>query len=268
MEWVLDALLALCLVLTMIAGARAGFFRELFALLGLVLGIVLAMRLTPFVLGHIPRPMQGWTITSVVLFLLIFLAAFAILRIVGAAFAALWEGKKPGTASRLLGLILGTLRGAVLVVVLAGAALLLARPGNAALSRSRVLPYCGPGIRAAARLLPPRVRTPLLQRWDALHHGTPRPVLIHDQAWWFPPEPVGLVPAQSGGSGVSDGDSCATGILRPALQSRSATCNTPMAGRARKIPATPKSIPKNRTPRSTTRGWSPRPGPWIRGTST
>jgi uncharacterized membrane protein required for colicin V production len=168
MTLVVDIGLALCFVLTILAGVRNGFFRELFALLGVVGGIWVGLRFTPVILGYVPPAIQHSGAAGAIVFTVLFLLAFAALSITGAAFAALWEGKKAGGASRILGLVLGAARGILLVLFLAGALVLLLPNGSPQLGRSRVLPYLSPGIVRGAELLPPSLQERLLQKWGTL----------------------------------------------------------------------------------------------------
>jgi uncharacterized membrane protein required for colicin V production len=195
MTLIVDLVLVLCLVLTMIAGARAGFFRELFSFLGLGGGVWAGLRFSSVVLLKLPPFFHHSTFAAVVLFVIIFLIVFALLRLVGAAFSALWEGKSPSGLSRVFGFALGTARGLILVLFLAGAIVLLVPAGNGVLGRSRVLPYLAPGVKSGAQILPPDVRARLLSRWDALPfpghtpvHGTEAkaPASTTDARWIYP----------------------------------------------------------------------------------
>jgi uncharacterized membrane protein required for colicin V production len=168
MAVLIDCALVVCLVLTMIVGARSGFFKELFSLLGLAGGVWLATRFTPVVLHMLPPFFRGSAFLAIVLFLILFFLTFALLRLVGTAFSALWEGKSPSGLSHLFGLVLGTVRGLVLVVFLSGALVLLAPLGSVTLGHSRVLPFLSSGMTRGAELLPPDVRARFLRRWEAL----------------------------------------------------------------------------------------------------
>jgi len=165
----IDIALALCLVLTLIAGARNGFFREGFTLAGLAAGILLALRFATPILDRGPSFVRGSAFAWTVLFALIFVAAFAVLGFAGRLLASTWEGKNVPGFSRVLGLVLGGIRGYVLLVFLAAVAVLLAPAGSRTLGESRVLPYLEGGVRWGANLvLPSPTRQRLLQRWELL----------------------------------------------------------------------------------------------------
>lgn len=172
MAQLLDLLLVLAFVLTAVAGLKNGFFRELFSLLGLLAGVSAGMRFTGPILGRLPETSFLQTeLATAIVFLLVFLVAFALLVLGGHLLAMVWEGKSPSMMSRLLGLGVGAMRGLLLVVVLAGAVVLLAPWGSASLADSRVLPYLGPGIEVGARLLPGELGERLRFQWDGIGMG-------------------------------------------------------------------------------------------------
>jgi hypothetical protein len=169
MDLVIDIMLVACLVLTALAGVRNGFFRELFALAGLAGGVLAGLRLTTPILDRGPAWIHRSGLAWGLLFALLFTVVYAALGLAGRALAAAWEGKKPTGLSRLLGLVLGGLRGLALVLFLAAAVVMLWPPDRAPLAGSRVLPRLDPAMRVAARLaLPPPARAKVLGRWDLL----------------------------------------------------------------------------------------------------
>jgi membrane protein required for colicin V production len=168
MTILIDVLLVVCFLLTLIAGARGGFFRELFALLGVAGGVVAGLHATGLILHHLPGFLRNSTVGWVIAFVGVFLVTYLLANLIGMAFAALWEGKKPSGPSRALGLILGAGRGLILILFLAGTVVLLSPLGSHRLGRSRVLPWLTPEVRLAAKVLPPAARERLLYRWSRL----------------------------------------------------------------------------------------------------
>lgn len=164
----IDVLLGLSFVLTSLAGLRNGFFRELFSLVGLALGVIGAIRFTGPSVAQIDLGFFHSELGATTVFVGIFLLVFVVTSIAGALLATLWEGKSPGLPSRGVGLLLGAFRGYLLVVVLGGAIVLLADEGSSTLARSRVLPWLGPGIAGGAALLPDDLDARLEQRWKAI----------------------------------------------------------------------------------------------------
>jgi membrane protein required for colicin V production len=169
MDLVVDIMLVACLVLTALAGVRNGFFRELFSLGGLAAGMLAGLRLATPILEMAPVWLRRSGLAWGLLFALLFTAAYAALALAGRALAVAWEGKQPTGLSRLLGLVLGGVRGFALVLFLAAAMVMLGPPDRAPLARSRVLPRIDPAVRTAVRLaLPPPAQAKVLGRWDRL----------------------------------------------------------------------------------------------------
>jgi uncharacterized membrane protein required for colicin V production len=169
MDLVIDIMLVACFVLTAMAGVRNGFFRELFSLGGLAAGVIAGLRLATPILDLAPTWLRRSGLAWGLLFALLFTAAYAALALAGSALAVAWEGKKPTGLSRLLGLVLGGVRGLALVLFLAAAMVMLGPPDRGPLARSRVLPRLDPAVRTAVRLtLPPPARAKVLGRWDRL----------------------------------------------------------------------------------------------------
>jgi uncharacterized membrane protein required for colicin V production len=169
MDLIIDIALVACFVLTALAGVRNGFFRELFSLGGLAAGMFAGLRLATPILDKAPMWLRHSGLAWGVLFALLFTVAYAALAMAGRALAVAWEGKKPTGLSRLLGLVLGGVRGLALVVFLAAAMVMLAPPERAPLARSRVLPRIDPAVRACVRFaLPPPAQAKVAARWDRL----------------------------------------------------------------------------------------------------
>lgn len=169
MDLFIDIMLVACFVLTALAGLRNGFFRELFSLGGLAAGMLAGLHLATPILDKAPVWLRKSGLAWGLLFALVFTAVYVALALTGRALAVAWEGKKPTGLSRLLGLVLGGVRGFTLVLFLAAAMVMLGPPDRAPLARSRVLPRLDPAVRTAARLaLPPPAQAKVLGRWDRL----------------------------------------------------------------------------------------------------
>lgn len=168
MVLILDLLLAACFVLTMLDGVRNGFFREIFTLAGVGIGVWAAIEFSQPLHRLLPSPMNGVPAVGAALFLLICLSVIVAFRLTGSVFAVMWEGKKPSALSRIVGLGLGAVRGLVLVLVLAAGLTLLFPSGSRFLGGSRVLPYLSPGIVWGAELLPRDLGDRILWKWGQL----------------------------------------------------------------------------------------------------
>jgi membrane protein required for colicin V production len=171
------------LVFSVTAAALEGFFFEAFKLAGLVVGYLLAAwqhhRLADWFAPHWKSPWVG----EIAGFLIIF---FAIL--IGAGLAgriARWAMKKAGLSAidRVLGAVLGLLRGALVVAVVLTAMAAFAPAANW-LAGSELAPYFLVGGRAAIWLAPSELRHRFYQGLDYMRQ-------VHAAADKVQPQPAG-----------------------------------------------------------------------------
>jgi membrane protein required for colicin V production len=153
------------LVFSMAGAALEGFFQEAFKMAGLVVGYLLAAwqyhRLADWFAPHLKSPWIG----EMVAYLIIF---FAVLIVAGfAGRIARWVMKKAGlsTIDRVLGGVLGLLRG-LLVVAIVLTAVAAFEPAAQWLEPSELAPYFLVGGRAAVWLAPPELRQRFYQGLD------------------------------------------------------------------------------------------------------
>src|SRR5271169_1605175 len=160
-DWIIIAFL----LLSVIGAAYEGFFHEAFSLAGLVVGYLLAAwqyhRLSDWFTPHLKSPWIG----EIAGFLIIF---FAVLIVAGlAGRIARWAMKKAGlsTIDRILGAVLGLLRG-VMVVAIVLTAMAAFAPAQKWLAESELAPYFLVGGRAAIWLAPSELRQRFYQGLD------------------------------------------------------------------------------------------------------
>jgi len=153
------------LVFSIAGAAFEGFFQEAFKMAGLVVGYLLAAwqyhRLADWFAPHLKSPWVG----EMIAFLIIF---FAVLIVAGfAGRIARWVMKKAGlsTIDRVLGGVLGLLRG-ILVVAIVLTAVAAFEPAAQWLEPSELAPYFLVGGRAAVWLAPPELRQRFYQGLD------------------------------------------------------------------------------------------------------
>jgi len=167
-DWIILAFLAFSVV----GAAMEGFFHEAFHLAGLVVGYLLAAwqyhSLAEVFAPHLKSPWVG----DIAAFLIIFLAV-----LVAAGFAgrlARWTMKKAGlsTIDRILGAVLGLLRGALVVAIVLTAMTAFA-PAARWLDESQLAPYFLVGGRAAIWLAPSELRQRFYQGLDYMRHVPP-----------------------------------------------------------------------------------------------
>jgi membrane protein required for colicin V production len=171
-DWIILAFL----VLSVAGAAMEGFFREAFGLAGLVLGYLLAAwqypRLAEWFAPHLKSPWLG----EIAAFLIIF---FAVLLAAGVAGRmARWMMKEAGLSvlDRILGGVLGLLRGSLVVAIVLVAMAAFA-PAAKWLAGSQLAPYFLVAGRAAIWVAPSELRHRFYQGLDYLHqpHAQPTP---------------------------------------------------------------------------------------------
>jgi membrane protein required for colicin V production len=164
-DWIILAFL----VLSIVTAAFRGFFREALGLAGLILGYLLAAwqyhRVADWFAPHLKSVWLG----EIAGFLIIFFAVLILAGIVGQILH--WVMKKAGltTIDRLLGGVLGLLRGALVVAILLTAMAAFA-PAAKWLAGSELAPYFLVGGRAAIWLAPSELRARFYQGLDYLRH--------------------------------------------------------------------------------------------------
>jgi membrane protein required for colicin V production len=162
-DWIILAFL----VFSTVAAAFQGFFREAFRLAGLIVGYLLAAwqyhRLAEW---FAPYLKSAW-IGEIAGFLIIF---FAVLILAGlAGRLTRWVMKESGltTIDRILGGVLGLLKGVLVVAVILTAMAAFA-PAAKWLAGSELAPYFLVGGRAAVWLAPSELRNRFYQGLDYL----------------------------------------------------------------------------------------------------
>jgi membrane protein required for colicin V production len=173
-DWIILAFI----VFSVIGAALDGFFHEAFHLAGLIVGYLLAAwqyhRLADWFAPHLKSPWVG----EIAGFLIIF---FAVLILAGfAGRIARWLMKKAGlsTIDRILGAVLGLLRGALVVAIVLTAMAAFA-PAAKWLAQSQLAPYFLVGGRAAIWLAPSELRQRFYQGLDYLRHAPSTTDAIH-----------------------------------------------------------------------------------------
>jgi membrane protein required for colicin V production len=173
-DWIILAFV----IFSVIGAAIEGFFHEAFHLAGLIAGYLLAAwqypRLANWFAPHLKSPWVG----EIAAFLIIF---FAVLILAGfAGRIARWLMKKAGlsTIDRILGAVLGLLRGALVVAVVLTAMAAFA-PAEKWLAESQLAPYFLVGGRAAVWLAPSELRQRFYQGLEFLRHAPSATEAVH-----------------------------------------------------------------------------------------
>ena len=135
----------LCIVIfSTVAAIRQGLVRELFALAGLVIGLLLASRHYMVLAVPLSRWMHSPGMAEALAFLCIALGIMLVAGLIGSALSEAVQFIGLGWADGILGAGFGFVRGCLLVMV-ALIALAAFRPGAPWLQGSRLVPYFLPG---------------------------------------------------------------------------------------------------------------------------
>jgi len=165
-DWIIIAFL----VFSVTGAAIEGFFHEAFGLAGLVVGYLLAAwqyrRLADWFAPHLKSPWVGEIAGFLIIFFAVLIAAGLAGRI------ARWAMKKAGlsTIDRLLGALLGLVRG-VLVVAIVLTAVAAFAPAAKWLAGSQLAPYFLVGGRAAIWVAPSELRHRFYQGLDYMRQA-------------------------------------------------------------------------------------------------
>ncbi|HEU5334345.1 MAG TPA: CvpA family protein [Terriglobales bacterium] len=169
---VVDWVIVVAVVLSMALAAKEGFFYEIFSLVGVVVGYLLAAWQYGRIAGWFSPYTRAQWVAEIGAFLLIFVAVVGVAGIVGRI--TRWAMKEVGLRwfDRLLGAAFGLLRGVLVVAVLV-LALASFTPGTRMLSGSILGPYFLVVARAATWVAPAAVRARFQQGMDGLRNMTP-----------------------------------------------------------------------------------------------
>jgi len=165
-DWIILAVLAI----SVIGAAIEGFFHEAFHLAGLVAGYLLAAWQYQRVAEWFAPHLKSLWVGEIAGFLIIFFAVLILAGIAGRI--ARWTMKKAGlsTIDRILGGVLGLLRG-VLVVAIVLTAMTAFSPAARWLDESELAPYFLVGGRAAIWLAPSELRQRFYQGLDYMRRA-------------------------------------------------------------------------------------------------
>jgi membrane protein required for colicin V production len=165
-----DWMILVVILASIIQAIRAGFFREAFGVVGLVLGYLLAAWKYGSLAGWLESFLRSQAFSEVAGFLIIFLAVTILASVAGRV--ARWAVKESGLSflDRILGGALGLVRGCLVVAVVL-MAMTAFSPASQWLQDSRLAPYFLVVGRAAIWVAPSEMRARFYQGLDLLHHA-------------------------------------------------------------------------------------------------
>ncbi|HEX4019624.1 MAG TPA: CvpA family protein [Acidobacteriaceae bacterium] len=152
-----DIVIIAVIVISTLAAISQGFFREIFSLVGLVIGLVVASWNYARLAIPLARLIHSPGIAEALAFLLIALVIMLIAGLIGTVLSKAVHGVGLGGLDRLLGAVFGLVRGCVLVMV-AMIAIAAFRPGAPWMQGSRLAPYFLPGARVLSTQAPAELK--------------------------------------------------------------------------------------------------------------
>ncbi len=168
----LDWLLLLLLVYSIVRAAVRGFFREAFALGGLIFGFLFACWFYRMLAAELKGLITSTSIAELASFLLILAGTMILASLLGKLLRHTASAIGLGFIDRLLGAIFGLVRGALL-----GVALLLAvtafLPTAPWVENSHLSPYFLRAAHAVSFVMPSDLKQRLLDGLNRLKHTTP-----------------------------------------------------------------------------------------------
>ncbi len=164
----LDILLLALIGISGVMSFRVGLLREVFALGALLIGILAGVVLSRAFAVTLPDLFGSRAVSQVVLFLVVFLVVYVIVSLIGGMIARAARSIHLGWADRLLGFLFGSLRGAILgMLLIIGLAIVLPAK-HPLLAGSRGCALADQPIRIFSDLLPDRAREYLQERYAVL----------------------------------------------------------------------------------------------------
>jgi len=167
MTGVLDIGILLVVLLSLLGGFRSGFLESIFSFAAWLVGALVAFYGWRPVLEHLPARMRGLPGAPILVGVLVFLALFFLIRLVGLMITG--DGK-PGAPpiDRLLGAVFGLARGLFLAATLASFLVAYLPSQSRVVRGSRALPLLAPVGRIVAGMAPGYLHSKMEAGWDRL----------------------------------------------------------------------------------------------------
>jgi membrane protein required for colicin V production len=174
-DWFLIAILTWSTITAFIRG----FLLELFALGGLVAGILIASWNYPILAGILEHVVTAKTVANVVAFLLIAVTVMILSAVIGKALHHTASAIGLGFFDRLFGAVFGYLRGCLLCVAIL-MAITAFLPPTPAVAKSSLTPYFLAGAHAVSFVVPHDLRQLILEGAAQLKHTAPDWIKRHE----------------------------------------------------------------------------------------
>jgi membrane protein required for colicin V production len=167
LNW-LDYMLIGLVLLSTVGGAVRGLIKEILPIVSLVLGLVVAYKLSPQLQPYALEWWEGDTVAYIFCFIIVFVLAWVLLGLLGGLLYRLVKASAAGSLDKLFGMVLGLVRGVAVAVLIVVAMLAFLPPDHASLQESMLAPkflYIG---QVAVALMPEDAKEELRSRYDEL----------------------------------------------------------------------------------------------------
>ena len=166
-----DIFILAIIAVSIAMGLVRGFVREIFGLVGVVAGMVVALIIGPHLSEDFRRVIPSDGAAFAAAFLVLFFTTLIVMSVLGTLLSRALEMAKLGLPNRMLGGVFGLLRGVMIAVVMTLGLTLFLTEDSTVLTRSRLVPHIAFGTRLMAPLLPSHVEKILIDRTDHLPGG-------------------------------------------------------------------------------------------------
>jgi len=167
MNW-LDIIIIIALAGSVIYSVVKGFVKEVFFLAGVVAGLLVALRGYSYLAVYLYPTIGNPATAKILSFLIILSVIFAIFKIIGWRTGKAFQQAGLTSLDRILGAVLGGLKGVVIVSVALLLLIGFTFDGERYVAGSRLSPYFLEFSSLLSRALPKKVRTGFKQAYENL----------------------------------------------------------------------------------------------------
>lgn len=165
---VLDIIMVLILILCVIRSLSRGFIKEIFSILGVIIGVLIASRYYYLLSPCFGRYISSQEYIDLFSFTLVFLSVFLTMMLLGILLKALLKVMFIGWVDHTLGGIFGLLRGMIYVALLVWVLTTFLPKGSDLMEKSRLSPYITHISKTFVVMIPPKLERVFNEKQQAL----------------------------------------------------------------------------------------------------
>lgn len=155
---ILDILLIMIVAFCIIRSWSKGFIREIFSILGIIVGVLVASRYYQLLFPYVGRYISDEAFISLLSFTLVFLGTFIIVAVLGMLVKTLVRIMFVGWVDHTMGGIFGFVKGLLFVSLLIWILTTFLPKGSSLLQGSRFSPYIAHASRIFVVMIPPDLK--------------------------------------------------------------------------------------------------------------